>query len=42
MKDEKVDIELVEAIAFDPYTHGYYQVTKRVGEAFKDSLKLKD
>lgn len=42
MKGEKVDIELVEAIAFDPYTHGYYQVTKRVGEAFKDGLKLKD
>lgn len=42
IKDEKVDIELVEAIAFDPYTHGYYQVTKRVGEAFKDGLKLKD
>ena len=29
------------AIAFDPYTHGYYRVTERVGEAFKDGLKLK-
>ena len=28
-------------IAFDPYTHGYYKVTERVGEAFKDGLKLK-
>ena len=27
---------------FDPYTHGYYKVTKRVGDAFKDGLKLKN
>ena len=37
----KVDISLVNAIAFDPYTHGYYKVTERVGEAFSDGLKLK-
>lgn len=42
MKDGKVDIEALGAIAFDPYTHGYYQVTKRVGNAFKDGLKLKN
>ena len=41
MNGENVDIELVDAIAFDPYTHGYYKVTKRVGEAFKDGFKLK-
>ena len=41
IKDGKVDIASVNAIAFDPYTHGYYQVTKRVGEAFKEGLKLK-
>ena len=41
LKDDKVDIEAVEAIAFDPYTHGYYKVTERVGDAFKDGLKLK-
>lgn len=41
LKDGKVDIELVNAIAFDPYTHGYYKVSSRVGEAFKDGLKLK-
>ena len=41
MKDEKVDIDAVGAIAFDPYTHGYYKVGGRVGEAFKDGLKLK-
>lgn len=37
----KVDISLVNAIAFDPYTHGYYKVTERIGEAFKDGLQLK-
>lgn len=37
----KVDIDSVEAIAFDPYTHGYYKLYGRVGEAFKDGLKLK-
>ena len=42
MKDETVDINLLEAIAFDPYTHGYYKVTERVGNAFKDGLNLKD
>ena len=29
-------------IAFDPYTHGYYKVGGRVGEAFKDGAKLKN
>ena len=41
MVDGKLDMSLVDAIAFDPYTHGYYRVTERVGEAFKDGLKLK-
>lgn len=41
MADGKVDISRVDAIAFDPYTHGYYRGTERVGEAFKDGLKLK-
>ncbi len=39
--DGKIDINLVNAIAFDPYTHGYYKVSGRVGEAFKDGLQLK-
>ena len=30
---EKIDMSRVNAIAFDPYTHGYYKVTERVGEA---------
>ena len=38
---DKIDISKVEAIVFDPYTHGYYKVTERVGNAFKDGLKLK-
>ena len=41
MKDDKVDVDAVNAIAFDPYTHGYYKVGGRVGDAFKDGLKLK-
>ena len=41
MVDGKIDMSLVDAIAFDPYTHGYYRVSERVGEAFKDGLKLK-
>ena len=41
MTNGKVDMSLVNAIAFDPYTHGYYEVNKRVGEAFHDGMKLK-
>ena len=41
MKDGKIDMSLVNAIAFDPYTHGYYRVSERVGNAFQDGLKLK-
>ena len=41
MSGDRVDMSLVNAIAFDPYTHGYYKVTERVGEAFKDGLALK-
>lgn len=41
MVGDKVDISLVNAIAFDPYTHGYYKVAERVGEAFQDGLQLK-
>ena len=41
MTGDKLNMALVNAIAFDPYTHGYYKVTERVGEAFQDGLKLK-
>ncbi len=40
-EDGKVDIDALKAITFDPYTHGYYLVAGRVGNAFKDGLKLK-
>ncbi|MCC8065469.1 MAG: flavin reductase family protein [Clostridiales bacterium] len=41
LEGDRVDIEKVSAIAFDPYTHGYYKVTQRVGNAFQDGLALK-
>ena len=41
LRDGKLDMSLVNAIAFDPYTHGYYRVAERVGDAFKDGLALK-
>ena len=41
MNGDNVDITKVSAIAFDPYTHGYYKVEQRVGNAFKDGLELK-
>ena len=41
MIHEKIDMSLVNAIAFDPYTHGYYKVAERVGDAFQDGLQLK-
>lgn len=41
MTDNNIDISKLHAIAFDPFTHGYYEVEKRVGNAFKDGLKLK-
>lgn len=41
MRGDNIDMSLVNAIAFDPYMHGYYKVTERVGDAFKDGLQLK-
>jgi flavin reductase (DIM6/NTAB) family NADH-FMN oxidoreductase RutF len=40
LEDRKVDIDALQAIAFDPYTRGYYKVGGKVGEAFKDGFKL--
>ena len=37
----KVNISKLKALAFDPFTHGYYLVDKRVGDAFKDGMKIK-
>lgn len=41
LKDGQVDVDALEAIAFDPFTHGYYKVGGRVGEAFRDGMQLK-
>ncbi len=41
LSEGNVDISLLDAIAFDPYTHGYYKVTEKVGNAFSDGLELK-
>ena len=41
MVDGKPDMSIVDAIAFDPYTHCYYRVSERVGGAFKDGLELR-
>ena len=41
INNDCVDIAKVEAIAYDPFTHGYYKVTERVGNAFKDGFALK-
>lgn len=41
IKDGKIDISLVNALAFDPFTHGYYKIGERVGNAFKGGLQLK-
>ena len=39
----KKEIKTTEAIFSMPvlYTHGYYKVSGRVGDAFKDGMKLK-
>lgn len=42
MDNGKVDISKINAIAFDPYTKGYYKIGERVGNAFKDGLSLKN
>ncbi len=41
--DNKGNISLDKfiPISYDPSTHGYYKVQQRVGNAFKDGLKLK-
>ena len=41
MNGDVVDVSLIDAICFDSYTHGYYRVSDRVGDAFKDGLSLK-
>lgn len=41
LTDGNVDISKLDAIAYDPFTNGYYVVKERVGNAFKDGLSIK-
>ncbi len=41
MNEGSVDISKLNAICYDPFTHGYYKIGERVGNAFKDGLSLK-
>ena len=41
LKDGNVDVSLLNAICYDSFTNGYYEVGKRVGDAFRDGQKLK-
>lgn len=34
------DFSKMNTIAYDPFTHGYYEVTKKVGQAFSDGKEL--
>ena len=41
MNGDMVDISKLNAIAFDPYTSGYYKIGEKVGNAFREGNKLK-
>ncbi len=41
LNGDQVDQSKVSALAFDPYTRGYFKVSERVGEAYHDGLVLK-
>lgn len=34
------DLTKLNTIAYDPFTHGYYEVNKKVGQAFSEGKKL--
>ena len=34
------DLSKMNTLAYDPFTHGYYEVTKKVGQAFQDGKKF--
>ena len=42
ISNNEVDISKLNAMAFDPYTHGYYKIGERVGNAFRDGLTIKE
>lgn len=34
------DLSKMNTLAYDPFSHGYYEVTKKVGQAFEDGKKI--
>ena len=38
--DGSIKLDEAGIIAYDPYAHGYYEVGKKVGQAFSDGKKL--
>ena len=40
-KDGKIDLAKFEPIVFDPVNHAYLKLGDKVGDAFRDGLKLK-
>ena len=34
------DLSKMNTLAYDPFSHGYYEVTKKVGQAFEDGKDL--
>lgn len=41
LTDGKVDVDKVAPITFDPFNNAYHVIGEKVGNAFKDGLKLK-
>ncbi len=42
LTDGVIDIQKLKPISYDPFAHTYVGVGEKVGNAFKDGLKLKD
>ena len=40
-EEGRPDLSKMNTIAYDPFTHGYYEVSKKVGQAFSDGKKIK-
>lgn len=41
MNNGKIDVTKLHIISYEPVTHGYLEMGEKVGQAFKDGLKLK-
>ncbi len=39
--DGAVDVEKFRPISYEPFSHSYYGLGKKVGNAFKDGMQLK-